>query len=777
IDGAVNAYVVQEVSTGALRIGSSSVAAIDYVEGSNDTIDSTNKAYWVPDSNDNGNSLNAFTVKAKDNSGALSVSAIQVQIDVTAVSDAQPTPVEPTPEPTPDPNPTVTETIDGVEVNSDQETNVVTMTNPETGETETILNRVTMTTVPIVTPVREEEDFTTSAADIPLAIDDSGETILQASLPVGVGLSSEAVVEGSSLTLREQLIVAAEPRADDTSFDDILSQIDNYVPSVGDEQQVTVRTITFQSTPEIPMDISTPILINGATGTGEQDINHPDRQEALIIDLRNLPSGTQLILDNVEFAIIIGAVRITGGSGQNTVIGDHAEQYIVLGAEDDELHGGAGDDTIGSKGGDDMLFGDEGNDLVVGGDGNDTLEGGLGNDILQGGRSDSGVLNFHLDPHGILITTFSAADNVLAIDSSVTTHFTSFQEDENIGLIDARIAFTQEELAIVETSALLYQAVVGRLPSTEEMNVATSLGLDEHGLAQLAFDAYLNLAGTSELSIADQVNHLIASVWGEQAATAEMTQTWTDFINQGGSWADVLLFLAQHDNLRNNLLDIEGNLSLTQTLELGETGWSADIGNDILHGGAGDDILIGGQGSDLLDGGTGFDIAKQVGNLNDYNLIVNQEGQLQIQAISSNDIDILQSIEWVEFGDHELSTTASNLQPIELKTATILADLMNDSTTQLAALNDFNDAQQTLSQFAQNQLATEGYRDSWGNTDNTTFMQSLSSEVLGVALTGGDLQFWVNQLDDGLNRAEVFVVAVGVIDSDAYIGDGMILVI
>ncbi|MBI1315113.1 hypothetical protein GC176_27800, partial [bacterium] len=88
VDGTVTAFVVQAVSTGTLKIGTSAGAATAFAMGSNDTIDATHNAYWTPASNANGSGLNAFTVKAKDNSGALSSSAVQVTVDVNAVNDA-----------------------------------------------------------------------------------------------------------------------------------------------------------------------------------------------------------------------------------------------------------------------------------------------------------------------------------------------------------------------------------------------------------------------------------------------------------------------------------------------------------------------------------------------------------------------------------------------------------------------------------------------------------------------------------------------------------------
>ncbi|MDD2742793.1 MAG: cadherin-like domain-containing protein, partial [Rhodocyclaceae bacterium] len=86
IDGSVSAFIVKAVSTGTLKIGTSSTTATAWAAGTNDVIDATYLAYWTPTANANG-ALNAFTVVAKDNSGAVSTSAVQAKVSVTNVND------------------------------------------------------------------------------------------------------------------------------------------------------------------------------------------------------------------------------------------------------------------------------------------------------------------------------------------------------------------------------------------------------------------------------------------------------------------------------------------------------------------------------------------------------------------------------------------------------------------------------------------------------------------------------------------------------------------
>jgi hypothetical protein len=86
IDGNVTEFVIKAVSTGILKIGSSAGTATAWSFGSNDVIDTTHLAYWIPDANANG-ILNAFTAAAKDNGGLESATTIQATVSVTEVPD------------------------------------------------------------------------------------------------------------------------------------------------------------------------------------------------------------------------------------------------------------------------------------------------------------------------------------------------------------------------------------------------------------------------------------------------------------------------------------------------------------------------------------------------------------------------------------------------------------------------------------------------------------------------------------------------------------------
>lgn len=81
-DGTVDGFVVQAVSAGTLKIGTSATTATAYAAGVNDVIDATHNAYWTVPAGGAG-AVNAFTVKAMDNDRWLSATAIQVQVTRT----------------------------------------------------------------------------------------------------------------------------------------------------------------------------------------------------------------------------------------------------------------------------------------------------------------------------------------------------------------------------------------------------------------------------------------------------------------------------------------------------------------------------------------------------------------------------------------------------------------------------------------------------------------------------------------------------------------------
>jgi Ca2+-binding RTX toxin-like protein len=76
--------------------------------------------------------------------------------------------------------------------------------------------------------------------------------------------------------------------------------------------------------------------------------------------------------------------RITGGLGNDWLVGSTVANLLTGGPGQDFLSGRAGDDTLLGQDGNDVTQGGDGNDAMTGGNGADTLYGAAGADSLQG---------------------------------------------------------------------------------------------------------------------------------------------------------------------------------------------------------------------------------------------------------------------------------------------------------------------------------------------------------------------------------------------------------
>jgi VCBS repeat-containing protein len=87
VDGSVVAFQVAAVTSGSLLIGTSAASATAWAAGINDTVNADNNLYWIPPSDQGGNPVNplaidAFTLFAVDDSGALSASPVTATVNV-----------------------------------------------------------------------------------------------------------------------------------------------------------------------------------------------------------------------------------------------------------------------------------------------------------------------------------------------------------------------------------------------------------------------------------------------------------------------------------------------------------------------------------------------------------------------------------------------------------------------------------------------------------------------------------------------------------------------
>jgi len=306
----------------------------------------------------------------------------------------------------------------------------------------------TIITVPVVLPTRPDTPGTPSPlADIPLVTSPSGTPIVSVSGPTGVGLQAEGL---TTTTMGSAALAELGFR---------IERVTGNNPELTNAGQVFYATLN----PNEPLSVQILKPTIGAGYNGTQPLvingsNNPaDGKQAVILDARSLPSGTVIQVDNIEFVAVVGNVRVIGGAGQNMASGDGSAQWIVLGPDDDIIHGGGGNDVVGSEAGDDQVFGDAGDDIVFGGAGNDLLSGGTGSDRLNGGTG-----------FDVAIQEGQKTDYTVTLEGAgiKLTHTASGVSDWLVDVEQVRFAtgpsLTVAHSAAEEAGAYLFQKWLGR---------------------------------------------------------------------------------------------------------------------------------------------------------------------------------------------------------------------------------------------------------------------------------------------------------------------------
>jgi hypothetical protein len=108
-------------------------------------------------------------------------------------------------------------------------------------------------------------------------------------------------------------------------------------------------------------------------GAGGNNINYAAYTTGVTV---NLATG---VATNVAGGIA-NIQSVTGGSGNNLLIGNDQDNILIA--------GNGGNDTLIGNGGHDVLVGGDGNDLLIGGPNRSILIGGSGHSTLQGGNGD-----------------------------------------------------------------------------------------------------------------------------------------------------------------------------------------------------------------------------------------------------------------------------------------------------------------------------------------------------------------------------------------------------
>jgi len=129
-----------------------------------------------------------------------------------------------------------------------------------------------------------------------------------------------------------------------------------------------------------------------------------------------------LLVDGDKRALIENAI---GGTGDDTILGNAADNRLQGNGGRDLLNGKAGADTLQGNGGNDRLKGGFGSDTLEGGTGRDKLIGAKGSDTLKGGKG----MDLLFGGQGADTFRFDAADeSKTGSKSDIIKDFTSGQD-------------------------------------------------------------------------------------------------------------------------------------------------------------------------------------------------------------------------------------------------------------------------------------------------------------------------------------------------------------
>lgn len=339
------------------------------------------------------------------------------------------------------------------------------------------------------------------------------------------------------------------------------------------------------------------IVINGNAGNDS-------------IDVSAVSLATTLTGGLGDDLLIGGSVAdfLNGGSGDDTAAGNSGNDTITGGSGRDSLDGGAGDDTVSGQGGSgDVLTGGSGNDQVDGGAGVDTIFetadtnftltatslAGLGSDtlvsveraILVGGASNNVIDASMFTGVGIegVLLLGDGGDDVLIGSPHIDQLNGSAGDDTLLGG-NSRDTLRGGSGADVLNGGSGNDLVVGQGGSGDVLTGGTGDDTLDGG------------AGTDWLVEQGNVNFTLTNTALTGLGTDSLTSLEV-FRLTGGESAN--LIDASALSLAGALLIING--------EGGDDVIIGSLGNDTIIGGAGSDSIRGGAGNDSLDGGDGDD--------------------------------------------------------------------------------------------------------------------------------------------------------------------------
>lgn len=182
------------------------------------------------------------------------------------------------------------------------------------------------------------------------------------------------------------------------------------------------------------------------------------------------------------------------------------------------------------------------------------------------------------------------------------------------------------------------------------------------------------------------------------------------------------------------------------------------LGNDSMFGGNYNDNFDIGQGNDMVDGGTGYDKAYMHGSKSDYSVTFGQNGSIVLTNTVTNEVTTVYNLEYITFQDGGVMLN------VKTETAFAAASLYEVILGRAADAGGHEFYAETsgfaLIQAAESMLYSDEFTTSFGDIRTMTdqqFLDVLYSTAFDRPADAGGLQYWLDQIANGMSRAEVAV--------------------
>ena len=366
-----------------------------------------------------------------------------------------------------------------------------------------------------------------------------------------------------------------------------------------------------------------------------------------------------------------GNDTIDGGAGKDAISAGDGDDIIIYDAADTMIDGGAGNDTLNaseSKGavtldmtspkkkfsnienltggsGNDVLVGDEKANQLVGGAGNDTLTGGAGDDTLTGGLGKDKYIFKTGSGHDVITADLSNTEDTLVLSDIKTLEDFNALINTQVGddltlVLNANDSVTIKgwyKEGAIGSIQLGNGQVFGYRPGTDGNDTLRGTKGNDILMGGSGNDHINGAAGKDAISAGDGDDTIIYDAADTMIDGGAGNDTLDASESKGALTLDMTSPKKKFSNIEN-LIGGSGNDKLVGDENANIL--SGGAGNDILNGGAGNDVLIGGAGADtyVFAEGTGFDtIAKDSYNkLDTIDISAFKEPELEFSVHGQN---------------------------------------------------------------------------------------------------------------------------------------------